>query len=60
MVDPTRIQPTPSDEEAVALAAAIEVMWPKGSSTQPVVDASPRWRFSGRWWQRGRRRSTLQ
>lgn len=43
------ITPTPSDEEAAAIVAAIEAVWPR-----PVVAAtreeSPRWRFSGRWW----------
>jgi hypothetical protein len=46
------ILPVPSDEEAVAIAAAIEVLWPK-----PLIAAdlenplrSPTWRFSARWW----------
>jgi hypothetical protein len=38
-----------TDEEVAAIAAAIEVTWPRpvaaGSADQP-----PRWRFSGRWW----------
>ena len=47
----TEIRGTPSDEEAVAIMAAVEALWPK-----PVVAAeqpAPRravWRFSGRWW----------
>jgi hypothetical protein len=45
------ITPTPTDEEAVAIVAAVEALWPK-----PVVlldeeaRRSPVWRFSGRWW----------
>ena len=46
------ILPVPSDEEAVAIAAAMEVLWPR-----PVLSAdlenplrSPTWRFSARWW----------
>jgi len=46
------MSPAPSDEEAVAIMAATEALWPK-----PVVLAAaehtPRsraWRFSGRWW----------
>lgn len=43
------ISPTPSDEEAAAIVAAIEAAWPR-----PVVPteamAAPRWRFAGRWW----------
>lgn len=47
------ISPLPTDEEAVAIMAATEALWPR-----PVVrvDESPRrvptWRFSGRWWAR--------
>ncbi|MEM1332231.1 MAG: hypothetical protein AAGG08_02135 [Actinomycetota bacterium] len=48
------VSPAPTDEEAVAILAATEALWPK-----PVVAMStattPRsrsWRFSGRWWNR--------
>ncbi len=46
-----RISPEPTEEEAVAIAAAIEV-------TRPVAvlaaeaERQSRWRFSGRWWSR--------
>jgi hypothetical protein len=49
------IRPAPSVEEAAAIVAAIEALWPK-----PVAAASAEpertlaWRFSGRWWQRDR------
>ncbi len=50
------ISPTPSEEEAAAIMAAVEGLWPK-----PVVGGLPAdrdrtmsWRFSGRWWQRDR------
>jgi hypothetical protein len=45
------ITPSPTDEEAAAIVAAMEVLWPR-----PVVAAAPEpvrrssWRFSGRWW----------
>ncbi len=43
------ISPAPTDEEAVAIAAAVEVAWPRavvaGAAAEP-----PRWRFAGRWW----------
>jgi hypothetical protein len=46
------MSPAPSDEEAVAIMAATEALWPK-----PIVltidEHPPRsraWRFSGRWW----------
>jgi len=45
------IHPTPTEEEAVAITAALEFGWPR-----PVIGAAPdtrpstSWRFSGRWW----------
>jgi hypothetical protein len=46
------ISPQPTDEEAVAIVAAVEALWPK-----PLVIAehqsplrTPTWRFSARWW----------
>jgi hypothetical protein len=45
------VTPAPTVEEAVAIVAAYEALWPK-----PVVVGSsgrrttPAWRFSGRWW----------
>jgi len=47
----SEISPAPTDEEAVAIASAIEALWPK-----PVAMADKSstrrtsWRFSGRWW----------
>jgi hypothetical protein len=48
----TQISPVPTDEEAVAIVAAVEALWPR-----PVVSAhlenplrTATWRFSGRWW----------
>ncbi|MFZ9482528.1 MAG: hypothetical protein ACO3AV_06490 [Ilumatobacteraceae bacterium] len=53
MSDP-QISPAPTDEEAVAIAAAVEALWPR-----PVVIPgeqspmrAPTWRFSARWWAR--------
>ena len=43
--------PAPTDDEVVAIMAAVEALW-----TRPVVAADPTvarnrsWRFSGRWW----------
>ena len=42
----------PSDEEAAAIAAAIEVSWPRTVVGAAAGDAPPRWRFAGRWWSR--------
>jgi hypothetical protein len=49
------ITPAPTAEEAAAVVAAVEALWPR-----PVIlDDSlagerrvPTWRFSGRWWAR--------
>jgi hypothetical protein len=42
------IRPTPTDEEAAAIVAAVEVAWPRAASA-PEPEES-RWRWSGRWW----------
>ncbi len=50
-MESTTITPVPTDDEAVAIVAALEALWP-----QPVVDVEAdrrrggAWRFSGRWW----------
>ena len=36
-------------EEVAAIAAAVEVAWPRGGAAPPP-EPPPRWRFSGRWW----------
>ncbi|HKY14376.1 MAG TPA: hypothetical protein VJM33_05590 [Microthrixaceae bacterium] len=43
--------PVPTEEEAAAIAAAIEVAWPK-ATPPPADDAESRWRWAGRWWTR--------
>ena len=46
------ISPAPTDEEAAAIVAAVEALWPRPM----VMMASERkpdelvWRFSARWW----------
>ena len=49
MVSDAHIQPTPTDEEAAAIAAAIEVAWPR-AVVAPADGEDSRWRWSGRWW----------
>jgi hypothetical protein len=43
------IRPTPTEEEAAAIAAAIEVSWPRAVAAA-AEEPPPRWRFAGRWW----------
>lgn len=45
----------PSDEEAVAIMAATEALWPRPmAAVADEPDRTLAWRFSGRWWQRDR------
>ena len=44
------VTPNPTVEEATAIAAAIEALWPKVGPSIPREPAHTAWRFSGRWW----------
>jgi hypothetical protein len=44
------ISPTPTDEEAVAITAALDAAWPRAVVAAPEMTEPPRWRFAGRWW----------
>ncbi len=46
------ISPEPTDEEAAAIAAAVEALWPRPVVLVGAEHARPGsgWRFSGRWW----------
>jgi hypothetical protein len=45
------ISPAPTSEEAAAIIAAVEALWPRPVSTQRNTETtSVSWRFSGRWW----------
>jgi len=44
------ITPAPTDEEAAAIVAAHEALWPRPVAVTADGDRSPAWRFSGRWW----------
>jgi hypothetical protein len=44
------VTPTPTDEEAAAIAAAIEAAWPRAVVGGAPEEETPRWRFAGRWW----------
>jgi hypothetical protein len=43
------IHPTPTDEEAAAIVAAIDAAWPRAVVLADDEEES-RWRWSGRWW----------
>jgi hypothetical protein len=47
---PAHITPEPTEEEAVAIVAAIDAAWPRAVAAASGTDQPPRWRFSGRWW----------
>jgi len=52
-VSTVRIDTEPTDEEAVAVAAALYALWPRPvAGTAPSSPRAGSWRFSGRWWTR--------
>ena len=44
--------PVPTDEEAAAIVAAMELLWPRTVvvAVGPAQRPTNAWRFSGRWW----------
>ncbi len=45
------ISPAPTEEEAVAIVAAMEALWPRPViAAEEVRRRESTWRFSGRWW----------
>jgi hypothetical protein len=48
------IRPAPTEDEAAAIVAALELVWPRPSpAAAPGAGGRPPvWRFSGRWWSR--------
>ena len=48
----TEFLPAPTAEEAVAIVAAVEALWPRPVVTDDSQNPlrNPTWRFSGRWW----------
>ncbi len=46
-----QISPVPTDEEAVAIASAMHMLWPRPVIVSDEVQArNTSWKFSGRWW----------
>lgn len=55
MAQVSMVSPQPTDHEAAAIVAAVEMLWPSAHVVeQPDTDRSANWRFSGRWWRRDR------
>ena len=47
--------PAPTEQEAAAIAAAVEALWPRPLlAVESEQERNAAWRFSGRWWQRDR------
>ena len=52
-IAPVSIRPDPTAEEAAAIVAAIEALWPRPVVVVPATrEGRGAWRFSGRWWAR--------
>ncbi|WP_420622337.1 hypothetical protein [Candidatus Poriferisodalis sp.] len=45
------ITPTASAEEAAAIVAALELLWPRPAPAPAHAGPPSKWRFSGRPWQ---------
>ena len=51
--DRPEVERTATEEEAAAIVAALEALWPRPAPpARAPVDVAPKWRFSGRWWSR--------
>ncbi len=47
------VSPAATEEEAAAIVAAIEALWPRPAvATATSAPTRSAWRFSGRWWSR--------
>jgi hypothetical protein len=44
------ITPAATEEEAAAIVAAFEALWPRPASPEVSERRPGAWRFSGRWW----------
>lgn len=47
-----QINPEPTDEEAAAIVAAVQLGLAGGAPVDDHLDRVSRWRWSGRWWSR--------
>jgi hypothetical protein len=44
------VRAEPSEEEMVAIVAAVEAAWPRPVVVEAARPEPLTWRFSGRWW----------
>ena len=45
------VSPAPSPDEAAAIIAAVEALWPRPiAASRDDISDNVSWRFSGRWW----------
>jgi len=45
------VNPVPTDDEAAAIVAALDVLWPRHATDGgESARRAAAWRFSGRWW----------
>ena len=44
------VSPQPTEQEAIAIATALEALWPKVQPATEHETPNTSWRFSGRWW----------
>jgi hypothetical protein len=46
------IRPAPTEEEAAAIVAAVEVLRARPVADDGEGERTPAWRFAGRWWRK--------
>jgi hypothetical protein len=44
------VRPTPTEDEAAAIVAGVELLWPRRADDDAVTRRQSAWKFSGRWW----------
>jgi len=52
VVEPNALSvgPVPTDDEAAAIVAAVEALWPRARTAEVPAPRHAAWKFSGRWW----------
>ncbi len=51
MAPPVPVSPPPTDEEAAAIAVAVDLLWPRAVEDEAAAARRvSAWKFSGRWW----------